>query len=441
MKEIIDFLTWLNENDYVKNIIVKKESVYKESKSIDAKTFEDFVKKEIIPVAKANGFHFEAQDYFDFLNKNTSRVLSDEELEYVSGGKGLFIPIIFMSIMNVAQLGMNATTYAAPPTTSYVLSSHEDYKVPEHQTQQNVDFVKKELLKEFNSIGEESKWKLVMDGQFHEYDNPDLFDTGCDSQNNKVRNIIEPGYKDAMLSALDYTFSEECMNKKFDADLYLSIHEKACSNVFKNNYSDSKLSVDFRKAGEGVYFGLDEANFSIKGIEQHINKKNSSWKSDKLFVPKDYKATGYDSILGTLTPYAISSQERKYYAPGANKDDSIKKAVNLIFEEYYDKLQELDKNGYVDGSFLPEDASLEDKKLEIIIRICQNLDQLHAWEDGNIRTITFLVMQRMLIENGLTPAIFENPNYIDFKSVEEIIEELKSAQDIYIGIVEDEDTK
>lgn len=56
--------------------------------------------------------------------------------------------------------------------------------------------------------------------------------------------------------------------------------------------------------------------------------------------------------------------------------------------------------------------------------------------------MTFLVMQRILIENGLTPTIFENPNCIDVRPVREIMQDFKNGQAIYRKIVEEsEDIK
>ncbi len=126
-----------------------------------------------------------------------------------------------------------------------------------------------------------------------------------------------------------------------------------------------------------------------------------------------------------------------YYAPSSTSLDDTKQAVNIIFEDYYSKLQELKRNGYVVGSLIDENAPLEDKKLEIIIRICQNLDQLHAFRDANLRTVAFLVMQRMLIENGITPTVFDDPNCIDMMSVNEIMQKLKEGQNKYREIVEE----
>ena len=102
-----------------------------------------------------------------------------------------------------------------------------------------------------------------------------------------------------------------------------------------------------------------------------------------------------------------------------------------FFDKYYEKLKELTEKGYLEGSFLPPNSSLIDKRLELIIRTCQDLDQMHLFTDGNIRTIAFLVMNKMLIENGF------NPTYETIKGKKKVITELqkdaKNCDKVYLA--------
>ena len=139
--------------------------------------------------------------------------------------------------------------------------------------------------------------------------------------------------------------------------------------------------------------------------------------------------------LGNLGKSGIFKEWWRYEAPLVDSEEDIIEAVNIIFQDYYDKLEELNKNGWVQGSLLSLSASLEDKKLEIIVRTCHNLDLLHAFSDGNIRTIAFLILQIMLISNNLLPTIFYNPNCLDFKSTPEIITKLKRGQKTFLDLV------
>jgi hypothetical protein len=48
------------------------------------------------------------------------------------------------------------------------------------------------------------------------------------------------------------------------------------------------------------------------------------------------------------------------------------------------------------------------------------LDQAHLLPDGNIRTIAFGVLPKLLLENGFEPTILHDPNILDGYSVAEI---------------------
>lgn len=370
------------------------------------------------------------------MKDNIKKPLSEDDLEEISGGKGkVFLPITISAVSFFQGPFSQSMTYAMSPSNIVVQNENKS-----SQTQISSE-TKESLLREFTSIHETLKWKLIMDGRFHYANNPLACDEGRAGAN------CEPRYKNSMINALKYTFDDNCMTKKLDADLYLDLHKKAINGVSPQGaefeYWATYNVANFRTAHksnplEQVGFSLEMGiNFSEKGKKQYGKKgQNSLWQSDQLFkVNNDDFSPG-----GILVGIMVLGEEiplSRFFPPDPLTDESIKKAVNLIFEEYYSKLSELKEKGVVEGTLISENASTEDKKLEIIIRICQNLDQLHAFRDGNIRTIVFLVMQRMPMENGLSPTIFDDPNCIDLKSVEEIMQELKEGQETYKKIVKE----
>ena len=76
-----------------------------------------------------------------------------------------------------------------------------------------------------------------------------------------------------------------------------------------------------------------------------------------------------------------------------------------------------------------KNAETEEKTLEAIARCCQDLDQLHLFIDGNIRTIAFLVLNKLLLQNGLDPVILDDPNIFDCNAVDELIVAIRKGQD------------
>lgn len=66
-------------------------------------------------------------------------------------------------------------------------------------------------------------------------------------------------------------------------------------------------------------------------------------------------------------------------------------------------------------------AKTEDEKYRIIAECCRDLEIAHLYPDGNLRPIGFLVVNKLLTENGLPPVIMENPNRFDGCSIQELL--------------------
>jgi hypothetical protein len=56
------------------------------------------------------------------------------------------------------------------------------------------------------------------------------------------------------------------------------------------------------------------------------------------------------------------------------------------------------------------------------------LERAHLFDDGNARTIGLLVVNKLLLENGLRPAMMEDPNRFDGFSTDELVAEIKQGQ-------------
>ena len=74
----------------------------------------------------------------------------------------------------------------------------------------------------------------------------------------------------------------------------------------------------------------------------------------------------------------------------------------------------------------------ETKKLEAIARFCRALEVLHAFPDGNQRTIAFIFLNKLLLMNGFSPTILPNPYCFDGGyMVSEIVMDIKRGMDIF----------
>ena len=60
-----------------------------------------------------------------------------------------------------------------------------------------------------------------------------------------------------------------------------------------------------------------------------------------------------------------------------------------------------------------------------IATLCQDLDQLHLFVDGNIRTIGIFLLNKLLYDNGLPPCTMKDVNTLDCLSTSELIDKIK----------------
>ncbi len=64
-----------------------------------------------------------------------------------------------------------------------------------------------------------------------------------------------------------------------------------------------------------------------------------------------------------------------------------------------------------------------------IATFCQDLDQLHLFVDGNIRSIGIFLVNKLLYDNELTPCTMKDVNALDALSIPELVVKIKEGQD------------
>jgi hypothetical protein len=73
-------------------------------------------------------------------------------------------------------------------------------------------------------------------------------------------------------------------------------------------------------------------------------------------------------------------------------------------------------------------AMSDHEKLTVIGRAVQDLYRSHVFEDGNTRTTVFTVMNRMLLDNGLSPSILQEPKAAAGFSGPEFVQHMREGQ-------------
>lgn len=72
-------------------------------------------------------------------------------------------------------------------------------------------------------------------------------------------------------------------------------------------------------------------------------------------------------------------------------------------------------------------AENSEQRLELIVDVCQKLERLHPFPDGNCRVICNVLLNHLLVRNGMPLTLLNDPNVLDGWSRQEVIQEVKAG--------------
>ncbi|UKE78452.1 flagellar biosynthesis protein FlhF [Xanthomonas graminis] len=263
-----------------------------------------------------------------------------------------------------------------------------------------------------------------------------------DEKHKGLRFENEPGYMGGMLRGLTAMIQADHGGRKLDAQLLKELHDHATAGVFtRSTLTDGLrlltphefneistltsrcateqcvadlppgpvrlLEPDYRNMLP-IQFGLiPGGNLSRNGLHEMLGSHNNG--EFHIFIP----IPGTDERLPATAATDWSRQEAiTVFAPAGTRRQLMARAQNII-----------DRN-----ASLIRAAPMGDSKLSAIARCCQDLERAHLFDDGNARTIGLLVVNKLLLENGLRPAMMEDPNRFDGFSTDELVAEIKRGQ-------------
>lgn len=221
----------------------------------------------------------------------------------------------------------------------------------------------------------------------------------------------ERGYLASTLHGFNYMLST--LNQPLTADLYEKLHDTAVDGVHERNQYNSSSEFDKGYRDCGVTFGLvtgPGGNATVAGLHEFSQsaKQDGGW--IELTLPT---GNGNDGAGNLLAVEKSAAQCRQ-------------KAADIIATYQQEIVQARAVDDQVDG-----DGARETAILTAIAKCCQDLDQHHLFSDGNIRSVAFLTMNKLLLQEGLKPTIFNDPNDIDMHSVNEIVGLIRAGQQTF----------
>lgn len=233
------------------------------------------------------------------------------------------------------------------------------------------------------SLYQDNFWRLFIDGKLQRKDEKE-------SKHGYLDWVVrEPSSLKYMQDAWKWLFIEENINKPLSLDLLKEIHKKTFP------YRDHLLfSWESTLIDDNRFFGKYN-----KDEEELINKR-------ALDIQQLTKSPN--------VPWVCKE--------GENKTNWTIKEV----EEYLPKLID---------NYLQKVSDSKDK-LEIILQMTQDLENIHIFKDGNCRAVITTWLNKELISHGFSPAIFYDPNDFDNKSLKELIIITKVGQKAFKNFID-----
>lgn len=282
-----------------------------------------------------------------------------------------------------------------------------------------------EGIKYLATILQEQAWMLAVDGKLYSQEKgPEGFEAR------------EPGSIQGILTGL--LMSLQTLGKQLTPTEIKKIHEACMKNIKSQNpcqpgefrinpVAFEVLATWVSESGlQHLLRNMDETARLILVSEVMQNNVPvrisalSSKKNLKLAVrPENAIKPNIDQK--SLSEIAQELQKENitlvYQPPAA---ENINKELVAIIDNYYEKIK----------------CTADSEQIVLIIaETIQAYTRLHPFRDGNNRTFVNILLNRLLIENGLKPAIFSEPNVFEFQTPQELTEVINKAQQQFEAIV------
>ncbi|KTC76006.1 ankyrin repeat-containing protein [Legionella birminghamensis] len=288
--------------------------------------------------------------------------------------------------------------------------------------------------------------------------------------------LTEPGYLRAMYQAYDELFQKE---NTLSIATIKRIHQLATdkvANLLYDNSDNMNAKGDFRITDSSLT-GINLSEQGIKEFVEELLSEHSS-KQDIYLHASCGGSEGFnftraffkdmEDILKNQTTRDI--EHFKQYCTGDNDHEknmsfrylkpylnnlltcqSIDEVISIVHTclkksdfRYMQSYQPNDTQATLERTmqqfiskcdFSLSQATTPLQKLETIIDFIQSCEQLHPFSDGNTRTFSMLLLNYLLVKNGMPPTILTDPNNIILGTKQSLITDVVSGMKRFITLV------
>lgn len=248
-------------------------------------------------------------------------------------------------------------------------------------------------------------FQLFVDGAMH-----------AKGQGDKAFEAREPGCMRSFYRAL--AFALDHINEAISKELILNIHLLATENV-EGDFPRATARGQFR-GGPMHPFSIPKERSTKAGILSLMNRNipneamgqllgYSQYSHDLKFFNNSQKQFITNLIADDKLRYPLS------YMPPFNDTHSIISSAVDIIENTNNELQKHATDHDYDG--IIKAAASKSRACEL----------LHPFGDGNGRVFTNIILNMELIQHGLLPATFFEPNVFDLYAEDELVDVIKDA--------------
>lgn len=212
-------------------------------------------------------------------------------------------------------------------------------------------------------------YHYVIDGRFHQHNNPLIFDQSREQPYHEG----QPGYLCAMLNGLHLV--TESKGQPLTTAFIIEMHRLIVEGVTFKKFTGAGWSIHLEafkpslrenaNTPYGFGFNIDNQTSTVDGISE-INTKYARFATVEV---------------------GANNAMRLYVKLHANIQEEMELIVNRYNQSQRTNLD--------------------------IATFAHEMNLLHPFTDGNIRTLTFLIINKLLIDKVKPPIIFYDPNIFD----------------------------
>lgn len=261
----------------------------------------------------------------------------------------------------------------------------------------------------FDLIESANQWRMCLDPRKINYIETQL----SGGRNNPLLRFLfdnESSYLYGMMHG--WKTSMDSLNDPLDADLVVKLYAgcfKSSSAKDVSHVSPS-IAVNLDLGNNMTKAGLTQLVEFAKDLRQYLPPYAVVGSLDDY---RDYEHRLRNAPSGVTVVPRVSVKETGVLFRPAITAQIMKKAIQHYLAIFSSRCQ-ADPQGKNTTRHIAE--------------LCQSLEQLHPFPDGNCRTFGVILLNHLLVRHGLPMSMLDDPNILDGWSLDEVVKEIKKGQ-------------